>query len=115
MSFHDALRTSNFWILGFIAMGGFYAVLAMATHLFLHMRGEGFDVQKAATGITVMFLLGLAGKLGSGILADRFGDKRVLVGSLSVMCCAAWLLISTNTTAFWPVLVLFGLGWGRVG
>lgn len=112
MSFAEAVRTSNFWILAFIAMGTFYAVLAVATHLFLHMRGQGFDVQMAATGITVMFLLGLFGKIGSGILADRFGDKWVLVGSLSIMCCGAWLLVSTSNTTFWPALLLFGLGWG---
>mgnify|MGYP001102261949 CR=1 FL=1 len=112
MSFHEALRTSNFWILAFIAMGTFYAVLAMATHLFLHMRGQGFDVRTAATGISVMFLLGLFGKIGSGLLADRLGDKWVLVGSLSIMCGGAWLLVSTNQTTFWPALVLFGLGWG---
>jgi MFS family permease len=76
------------------------------------MREQGFAVQVAATGLTVLFSLGLVAKIASGILADRFGHKRVFVGTLTVMALGTWLMISTNDTTFWPAVVLVGVGWG---
>lgn len=112
MSYREALRTSNFWLLATIAMLTFYSILALLTNLFLHMRDQGFEPQVAASGLTVLFLVGLVGKLASGVLADIFGRKPVFVGTLAIMCSGAWLLISTNNVTFWPAIVLLGGGWG---
>ncbi|UCG74173.1 MAG: MFS transporter [Chromatiales bacterium] len=112
MSYREALRTSNFWLLASIAMLTFYSILALLTNLFLHMREQGFEPQVAASGLTVLFLLGLVGKLTSGVLADLYGRKRVFVGTLAIMCVGAWLLISTSDATFWPAIVLLGGGWG---
>jgi MFS family permease len=112
MRYGQALRTGNFWILATVAMLTFYSILTYVAHLFLHMREQGFAVQVAATGLTVLFSLGLVAKIASGILADRFGHKRVFVGTLTVMALGTWLMISTNDTTFWPAVVLVGVGWG---
>lgn len=112
MSYREALRTRNFWLLATIAMLTFYSILALLTNLFLHMREQGFEPQVAASGLTVLFLLGLVGKLASGLLADVLGRKRIFVGTLAIMCTGAWLLISTNEATFWPAIVLLGAGWG---
>ncbi len=112
MSFSEAIRTPAFWILALIAMTTFYSVLAIMAHLFLHMRGQGFEAQMAASGLGVLFSLGLLGKVLSGFLSDRFGTKPVLLVTLSIMAVGAVMLISTNEFTFWPALTLFGLGWG---
>jgi MFS family permease len=112
MPYREAVRTANFWVLATVAMLTFYSILTYVTHLFLHMLGQGFEVQVAATGLTVLFSLGLVGKIGSGFLADRFGRKRVFVSTLSVMALGTWLMISTNDTTFWPAIILVGIGWG---
>ena len=112
MSYGTALRSANFWLFAGIAMLTFYSILALLTHLFLHMTDQGFAPQVAAGGLTVLFILGLIGKLASGVLADRFGRKRVFVGTLAVMCIGSWMLISTTEWTFWPALVLVGGGWG---
>ncbi len=112
MSYGAALRSTNFWLFASIAMLTFYSILALLTHLFLHMTDQGFEPQVAASGLTVLFVLGLLGKLASGMLADRFGRKRVFVGTLAVMCIGSWMLISATEWTFWPSLVLFGGGWG---
>lgn len=112
VSYRDALRTSNFWVLAIIAMLTFYSILALLTHLFLHMREQGFEPQVAASGLTVLFMLGLVAKVASGVLADIFGRRILFTGTIAIMCTGAWLLISTNSLTFWPALVLLGAGWG---
>ena len=112
LTYGEALRTRNFWILAGIAMLTFYSILALLTHLFLHMREQGFEPQVAASGLTVLFLLGLVGKLMSGVLADLLGRRTVFTGTLLIMSTGAWLLISTNALTFWPAIVLLGAGWG---
>jgi MFS family permease len=112
MSYRDALGTRSFWILASIAMLTFYSILALLSHLFLHMREQGFEPQVAASGLTVLFLLGLGGKLMSGVLADVLGRRVVFVGTLAIMCTGAWLLITTNELTFWPAIILLGGGWG---
>lgn len=112
MRYGEAVRSRNFWILATVAMLTFYSILTYVAHLFLHMREQGFEIQVAATGLTVLFSLGLVAKIGSGFLADRFGRKQVFVGTLAVMTLGTWLMISTNTLTFWPAIVLVGMGWG---
>jgi MFS family permease len=112
MSYRDALVTREFWLLAGIAMLTFYSILSLLTHLFLHMREQGFEPQVAASGLTVLFLLGIVGKLLSGVLADVLGRRVVFVGALAIMCSGAWLLISTSELTFWPAIVLLGFGWG---
>ena len=110
--FADALKTPNFWILACVAMLTFYSILAYVSHLFLHMLGQGFQPQTAASGLTVLFGLGFISKIGSGFLADRFGRKRVFVGTLAIMAAGTWLMVSTSSVTFWPAVVLTGVGWG---
>lgn len=112
MSYGQALRTRNFWILALIAMCTFYSILGMSAHVYLHMRGAGFGAQVAALGQTVMFTTGLAAKIGSGLLADVFGRKRIFVATLAFMCAGAWLIPNAGAEGIWVALLLFGLGWG---
>ncbi len=112
MSYGDALRTANFWILALIAMCTFYSILGMTTHVYLHMRDAGFKPQMAAFGQTVMFATGLLAKIGSGLLADKFGRRPIFIGTLSFMCVGAWLIPGASENVVWLALLLFGLGWG---
>lgn len=112
MEIGAALRTRNFWILALVAMCTFYSILGMSSHVYLHMRGEGFAPQIAAFGQTVMFATGLGAKIGSGLLADKFGRRPIFTGTLALMCAGAWMIPATTEDAVWIALLLFGLGWG---
>jgi len=107
-----ALRTGNFWVLAVIAMLTFFTIIGTQAHLNLYMLGRGFSQMDAGFSYTVLFYLGLLGKIASGFLADRFGRKRVLVGTLGTMSAGSIALTLPGLEVLWTGLVLFGLGWG---
>ena len=112
MSYGQAIRSRNFWALSTVAFATFYAILAIASHLFLHFRGQGLDPATAAAGLSTLFGLGLVGKFAFGFLADRLPHKGVFLGNLVVMLAGAVLLAAVNPATMWLAVVLVGLGWG---
>jgi MFS family permease len=112
LSYAEALATRNFWILAMVAMCTFYSILAVSTNLQLHLRDQGFAPQVAALGSTVLFLMGLVGKVTSGHAAETWGSKRIFVGTLGFMAAGAWFIAFAGATTIWPALFMFGLGWG---
>jgi MFS family permease len=107
-----ALRSANFWLLALIAMFTFFSIIGTQAHLNLYMLGRGFTQMDAGFSYTVLFYLGLLGKIASGFLADRFGRQRVFIGTLSIMAGGALALTQPGNQLLWSGLVLFGLGWG---
>ncbi len=112
MTFREALRTRTFWAITVTSMMTFYAILGVAAHVFLHLRGQGFEPAAAARGISWLFLMGLIGKFFFGFLADRFDHKRVLMGNLAIMLLGSLALASMRREAFWFFAIFFGVGWG---
>ncbi|MEO8443417.1 MAG: MFS transporter [Gammaproteobacteria bacterium] len=107
-----ALQSANFWVLALIAMLTFFSIIGTQAHLNLYILGRGFSQMDAGFSYTVLFYLGLVGKVSSGFLADRLGHKRIFVTTLTVMAAGAWLLAVPSGNSLWGGLVLFGLGWG---
>jgi MFS family permease len=107
-----ALRTTNFWVLAFVAMFTFFAIIGTQAHLNLYMLGRGYSQMDAGFSYTVLFYLGLIGKIASGFFADRLGRKRVFSSTIAVMAGGATLLTLPSGDLLWPGLVMFGLGWG---
>jgi MFS family permease len=66
----------------------------------------------AGLSYTVLFYLGLIGKITSGFLADRLGRKRVFTSTIAVMAGGAALLTLPSSEVLWAGLLMFGLGWG---
>jgi len=112
VDFRPALRTRSFWVLALSAMMTFYCILGVSAHLFLHLRGQGVAPLAASGGISALFLMGGAGKFLFGWLGDVMDRKRVFVMNLGVMFAGSLCLASMSKAAFWPFLVLFGVGWG---
>ena len=112
LTLRAALRSGNFWVLALIAMCTFFAIIGTQAHLNLYMLGRGFSQTDAGFSYTVLFYLGLTGKIGSGFLADRLGRKSVFVTTIAIMVAGAVLLTLSTSTVLWPGLALFGLGWG---
>jgi sugar phosphate permease len=112
IGFATALRTRTFWVLVVVALATYYSLMAVAAHLFLHMRGMQFDPVAAGRAMAVMFGMGVIGKLMFGSFADYFNPKRVFLANLFIMICGALLLATLKPALIWYALILFGIGWG---
>jgi len=114
----EALRSRNFWIVAIIAVCTFYSILGMSFNIFIYMSKSDYSPQVASTGITILFIGGLFGKILTGYLAESFGRKLILLtglvlmisGSISLLLAISW----TSETALWTGLVFFGFGWGGI-
>ena len=112
MSLSEAFRTRNFWLLALIAMTSFFAIIGTQAHLNLYMLGRGFSQMDAGFSYTVLFYLGLCGKVINGFLADRLGKKPVFVAALGIMLAGTAVLRLPAASGIWIGLAMFGLGWG---
>ena len=112
MEYKDAIRTRTFWILTFCAMTTFYCILAAQAHMVLHLKGMGWPLEKAASGVGILFTMGLVGKFGIGYLADKMERRVVFLSNIAIMLLGALLLASMKEFLLWPFILIFGLGWG---
>jgi MFS family permease len=112
LTYGQALRTRTFWALAVVAMTTFYSIMALSTHLMLHMADLGFDPKAASNGMFVLFGMGMIGKFLFGFLADMVSPKKVFVCNLALMMAGSALLATQLPGLLWSSLLLVGLGWG---
>jgi len=112
LTYRQALHTPTFWALTVIAAATFYSIMALSAHLMLHMRDLGFEPDKAANGMVVLFGMGMIGKFLFGVLSDYLNPKRVFVCNLVLMFIGTLLLASQRPELLWYSLLTVGLGWG---
>ena len=84
-------------------------------HMVTHAIDQGVAAMVAATVFGISGLSSIAGRIGCGILADRFGAKRTLIAGLALQ--AAMILsyrFIGDAAAFYAVAVVFGVAYGGV-
>jgi MFS family permease len=117
-SLGEALRSHNFWIVCAVAFCTFYSILGMTTVTFVFLSEAEYDAQIAATGVTILFVGGLVGKIISGYLAENFGRKPMLLAGLALMLIGSIGLVLAvfegSELFIWIGLVGFGFGWGGI-
>jgi MFS family permease len=113
LEFGQALRTRTFWAIGSSGFLIYYSILAIFAHLFLHMRDLGYEPKVAASALSLLSLVAMSSKLGSGWLADRFDRHKVFMACLALMLVGVGGLSTMNGGMWvWSSVALVGLGWG---
>jgi MFS family permease len=114
----EALSSRNFWIVATIAMCTFYCILGMSANVFIYMSKSNYSAADASTGVSILFIGGLIGKVISGYLAENFGRKLILLTGLGLMLAGGVSLMLAvqleSSLALWTGLVAFGFGWGGI-
>ena len=115
MSLGTALRSTSFVVLALT----FFACCAMHSGPIFHTISYavfcGVPPLAAVSIYSVEGLGGLGGRLLLGVLADRYGTKRVLVAGLALQALAAGAFVfASGLGDFYAVAFVFGLAYGGV-
>lgn len=112
LTLSEALHTVSFWALATVAMTTFYALLTLASHLFLHLRGMGWEPPAAGLGVSALFSVAVASNFLFGLLVDFFNLRKVFFANIFIMLVGLALLATQSPTLIWAAIIVTGLGWG---
>jgi MFS family permease len=83
--------------------------------LILHLRDSGFSQQAAAGILSLEFVFSFAGRLGFGVLADRFSAYKTGIVSFAILAASSLLLFAVQVPGMvFAFAVLQGLGHGAL-
>ena len=112
IEFRAALRMRQFWILSLMAIGMSLGVGGLLVHFVPLLTDLGADSVRAAEIASLLGLASVCGRIGVGLLLDRFPATLVAVATLLVAASGALLLYMFGL-GFAPLAVmLIGLAAG---
>jgi MFS family permease len=111
----QALTSPQFLVLGFTFFLCCAAHAGPIFHVVSYAMYCGLGAMAAVSVYSVEGLAGLGGRLLLGLLADRYGAKRVLVTGLAVQALAIAAYLKVNELSeFYTLAVIFGIAYGGV-
>ncbi len=114
-STRDVLTSPQFWAIGLTHFACCAAHSGPIFHMVTHAIDQGVATMAAATVLGVSGLSSIAGRIGCGILADRFGAKRTLVVGLALQAILVFgYLGARDSASFYALGVAFGVAYGGV-
>ena len=111
----QALRTPQFAAIALTFFACCAAHAGPIFHMVTNAMDHGVPAMAAATVLSTASFASLVGKIGCGLVADRIGAKRVLVGGLVLQAIAiALYLVTGGLASFYAVALVFGFAYGGV-
>ena len=108
-----ALTSPQFLVLGFTFMLCCAAHSGPIFHVVSYAMYCGLSSMAAVSVYSVEGLAGLGGRVVIGLLADRFGAKRVLISTLVLQAFAIAAYLKVNQLSeFYTLAVIFGVAYG---
>jgi MFS family permease len=108
-------RTPQFWLIALTHFACCAAHSGPIFHMVTHAIDQGVPTMAAATVLSVSGLASIAGRIGTGILADRFGAKPTLVAGLALQAVMIVLyLFARDAGTFYGLALFFGIAYGGV-
>jgi MFS family permease len=94
LTLREALRTRSFWLLGFALILFYFYFMGVSAHLTLYLRDLGLSMRSVSAHFGLTVLMGVAAKLGIGLVADRWPPKAALLVNFSFVVLASVLLLA---------------------
>src|SRR5688500_3469304 len=111
----EALRSPQFVVLALTFFACCAAHSGPIFHTISYAIACGVPAMAAVTVYSVEGLAGLGGRLALGLLADRYGVKRILIAGLVIQALAAGAFVFINKlNEFYAVTAVFGFAYGGV-
>ncbi len=108
-----ALRTLPFWLLAFIIMLSAFSENGLVTNMAAMLTERGLTASAAALTLSVRGGAGILGRLGTGLLIDRFSAQRIQTFILLLSATGTFILAFSGTSPVALVGAAFlGIGLG---
>jgi len=109
----EAVRDSRLWLLMFSFLLFFFGMQVVMVHLVNYARDVGIDALLAASFVSVIGAVSIAGRLSIGVSVDRIGLYPNLVITRVFLALSFVLLLFTRSAwSFYLFAVLFGIPYG---
>jgi MFS family permease len=96
-----------------LCLASFSCCVAMSmpqVHIVAYCGDLGYGVARGAEMLSLMLAFGIISRIGSGMLADRFGGMvTLLIGSIAQACALTLYVFFNGLTSLYVVSALFGL------
>ena len=91
-----ALRTRSFWILAGVLFSVYFYYLGVNHHLVAFLSDSGFSDAEAARRFGAAVAVGIAGKIGMGVVADRVPARAACLVTFALMTLGSLLLLAVG-------------------
>jgi MFS family permease len=109
----EALRTRQVWLISLVYFCTYFIYNILLVHTVIYATGEGISSTGAVGIMAFLGGAGIAGRMLMGILADRVGNKQVMVlGAGLMMITLFWFLMAKDLWMLFLFGVVFGFGHG---
>ncbi len=114
-STRQVLAAPQFWVIAITHFACCAAHSGPLFHMVTHATDQGLTTMVAATALGVSGLASIGGRVGGGLLADRFGAKRTLLTGLALQAAIVLLyLFARDVVTFYALALVFGVAYGAV-
>ena len=115
LTFAQATRTVNFWILCLINLLVVYCLLSILVHIVPHGRDVGISPHKAAGVLSTIGGVSMAGRFVIGIIIDRIGSKSSMILSFAILITGLlWLQLADTLWELYLFAAIYGLAHGGI-
>src|SRR5213594_3119741 len=111
----QVLRAPQFWAIALTHFACCAAHSGPIFHMVTHAIDQGVAKMTAATVLSLSGLASVVGRVGGGLLADRFGAKPTLIAGLALQAAMIFgYLFAHDLRAFVGLALVFGAAYGGV-
>jgi MFS family permease len=115
LSLASAVRTSYFWLFGFLQFCFFCCLQVVLVHVNPYAVDIGIPALTAASIVSTISAFSTVGRIAAGFLSDKVGGRSMLIVCLSTATVALiWLLVARQVWMFYLFAMVFGLAYGGI-
>jgi len=113
LSFNQAIKTSQFWLLGLILFCFLLCQQIIMAHIAPYAVDIGISAIVAASILSIIAGSSIIGRLSIGFICDRIGARSALAACVAALALALiWLLFAKEVWMFYVFAVIFGIAYG---
>jgi MFS family permease len=113
LSLHEALHTRQFWTICAINLAILFCLLTTLVHIVPYAQDMGVSAVTAASVLSTIGGVSMAGRFITGISIDRIGSKRVMIVCFILLLAALlWLQIVNELWMLYLFAMVYGVAHG---